>query len=503
MSFSTNYDGAQANDNPRMVLISPTGDIHLVADAVTTDFDNFFQPRNASTKGPSINNFNRTSFTAQTDASPGTSFGGIYIGDASGDQARLAVEGTVTLSDGSRFVSAGYANDQTVHGANSLNDRGEIAFTGIGQLYDSNGVQVPGSEIALIVARPDPGMEPGNPIIPQPEDAIPGGGWRFPGERFPGQAVGGGGTSSSRVWIDPPLAVGYDFAIDDAYAGSLTSVLLPIPLPGGDADFIVEANGETAALQAGTVLKFAEMTASPVRQFRISDIAQTEALDPNDPTAFVTGVTFSDDTAENVVLTMVPVVVDTDDTDEDGIFDQDDNCPANTNADQADSDGDGVGDVCDNCPQTNNPTQLDGDGDGVGDECDNCAAVPDPTQTDTDGDGVGDVCDNCSVVSNSDQLDGDSDTVGDFCDNCVDTSNPDQADADNDDIGDACEVVETRVCDADADGDIDRTDIALISAARNKPASGPDDPRDADHNGVINVLDARKCTLSCDRASCL
>lgn len=38
------------------------------------------------------------------------------------------------------------------------------------------------------------------------------------------------------------------------------------------------------------------------------------------------------------------------DTDEDGIADDEDNCPATPNADQLDSDGDGVGDVCDACP---------------------------------------------------------------------------------------------------------------------------------------------------------
>lgn len=58
------------------------------------------------------------------------------------------------------------------------------------------------------------------------------------------------------------------------------------------------------------------------------------------------------------------------------------------------------------------------------------------------------------------------------------------------------------VCDVDADGDIDRTDIGLIFDARNQPATGAEDPRDADANGVINVLDGRQCVLQCTNTGC-
>jgi len=58
------------------------------------------------------------------------------------------------------------------------------------------------------------------------------------------------------------------------------------------------------------------------------------------------------------------------------------------------------------------------------------------------------------------------------------------------------------VCDVNGDGVIDKTDITLITAAANKKATGPTDPRDADHDGTITVLDARKCTLLCTYANC-
>jgi len=39
-------------------------------------------------------------------------------------------------------------------------------------------------------------------------------------------------------------------------------------------------------------------------------------------------------------------------------------------------------------------------------------------------------------------------------------------------------------------------------AARNTPASGPDDPRDLDGDGMITVLDARKLVLLCTLPRC-
>jgi hypothetical protein len=58
------------------------------------------------------------------------------------------------------------------------------------------------------------------------------------------------------------------------------------------------------------------------------------------------------------------------------------------------------------------------------------------------------------------------------------------------------------VCDVNGDSAVDRTDIDAIFAARNTPASGPDDPRDWNGDGVINVLDSRGCTLDCDNPGC-
>lgn len=116
-----------------------------------------------------------------------------------------------------------------------------------------------------------------------------------------------------------------------------------------------------------------------------------------------------------------PVVVQ--DSDNDGINDDVDNCPNTPNNDQADSNNDGVGDTCDddldddgepnetdNCPNTSNADQLDTDNDGIGDVCDD----------DDDDDGVNDAEDNCPLIANPGQEDADNDGVGDVCDDIID-----------------------------------------------------------------------------------
>jgi len=57
------------------------------------------------------------------------------------------------------------------------------------------------------------------------------------------------------------------------------------------------------------------------------------------------------------------------DDDNDGILDEDDNCPFHANADQTDSDADRRGDACDNSVSVKNYQQVDSDGDGTGDAC--------------------------------------------------------------------------------------------------------------------------------------
>jgi len=63
-------------------------------------------------------------------------------------------------------------------------------------------------------------------------------------------------------------------------------------------------------------------------------------------------------------------------------------------------------------------------------------------------------------------------------------------------------VLAAAVCDADDDGDVDRNDVVQIAQARNTPATGPADPRDANGDGTITILDARVCTFQCTLSRC-
>jgi len=122
------------------------------------------------------------------------------------------------------------------------------------------------------------------------------------------------------------------------------------------------------------------------------------------------------------------------DKDGDGIADDKDNCPWNSNPDQKDTDGDGVGDVCDNSPTKANRDQKDSDGDGVGDASDNCPTEYNPDQLDTNLDGIGYACE-----------DADQDGIINSKDNCPDVKNYDQRDSDNDTLGDVCDPKDDRL----------------------------------------------------------
>lgn len=366
ISFSTNSNLQVTNPNPRVVLVSPEGNVFAVAQADNSPFSNFWQARNSATMGTSVNNFNRVSFAAQLDSAPDGP-GYIYVGDASGLPPNLAIDGNIPFTNGQTFLPFAFDNDVTDHGVNSYSDSGDIVVATLGTLVDPDGTQNT-QRLVLFVAKPQPGMEPGNPVIPRPSDALPNGGWRFfspcPGT-FTCVAAGG---VARQVFFDPPVAVGYTFSTEGGFP-NFRSVMVPAPLAGGDSQFAVEIGALSFPLGAGQLFDFTNEFSNGVSSFRITGIDAGESLDPDDATAFVTGLTFMSDPAASDSFTMVPLVADTTDSDGDGHGDSIDNCPTAANPNQLDIDGDGIGNVCDNCPTVSNASQEDGDNDGIGDAC--------------------------------------------------------------------------------------------------------------------------------------
>jgi len=164
------------------------------------------------------------------------------------------------------------------------------------------------------------------------------------------------------------------------------------------------------------------------------------------------------------------------DTDEDGIWDNWDNCVETPNPNQEDTDNDGIGDACDTCPGGPN---VDSDGDSVCDLLDNCPEASNPDQEDQDSDGIGNICDWCPIGPN---IDADGDGVCDVMDNCPEIANLDQVDSDNDGIGDVCDP-DPFDAGNDEDGD------GITGILDNCPGGYNPDQADTDGDGIGDVCD--------------
>lgn len=141
-----------------------------------------------------------------------------------------------------------------------------------------------------------PGATADNPILPTvPPDTTQDPQWDFEFNVVLNQPI----------FIDPVVAVGYDYFVN---AGPLfASVLLPDSIGDGLYDLYLW-NGSAWGLSVANLAGGAQYNfGSPVDRFRILGIETGANLNPSDPTAFVTGLTFNG--TGTVDMTMDPLTV--------------------------------------------------------------------------------------------------------------------------------------------------------------------------------------------------
>ncbi|MCB1876041.1 MAG: hypothetical protein KDH88_08710 [Chromatiales bacterium] len=145
------------------------------------------------------------------------------------------------------------------------------------------------------------GALPDDPILPGEIVEGPNGVPEFNFD-FPIDENGIGGIFP--IFVDPVVAVGYDY--DFTGGPNAASVIIPGALPNGDTEFDLLVPGfGTFTLTAGVSFDFTALDPLGIAEFSISGIDTSELLDPTDPTAFVTGLTYVAGGVSN--LTMTPI----------------------------------------------------------------------------------------------------------------------------------------------------------------------------------------------------
>lgn len=95
-----------------------------------------------------------------------------------------------------------------------------------------------------------------------------------------------------RYYLDPPVSIGYDYAIG-AGDPNFRSVILPADI--GDGEYVISGFDRFGApvndiVHGGDIYDFG---LAGVSEFRVTGIEPAAGLDPNDPNAFLTGLTFT------------------------------------------------------------------------------------------------------------------------------------------------------------------------------------------------------------------
>jgi hypothetical protein len=149
-----------------------------------------------------------------------------------------------------------------------------------------------------VIVRADPGTSVSFPALPT---SCTGVSCRF---GLTPQHWLGVGPNGVPLYFDPDIATGYDYSLDEGDP-LFASVIVPEPLPNGDASFTLIVGEASFPLAAGEHFDLTQIDPLGVAAFSIRGIDPGEELDPEDPLAFVTGATFMEEREANVTMTAV------------------------------------------------------------------------------------------------------------------------------------------------------------------------------------------------------
>ncbi len=245
----------------------------------------------------SINNLGVVAFEAAVTNSP-VFPDGIFTGPDPAANSVVKVGDTipVTLPDGSTSSETIARVNLSSH---AINDAGQIAFYAD---YQTTG----GGAVGAIIRADAPGSTPENPLLPDPPTTS-NPNFYFPCSnkwspcRRAGIAVPGPGGNSVPVlvWFDPASATGYDFSAEDG-APNFAAVEPPPGIGDGIYDLYLfdDAQGiyvdSGIKISGGQLFSFVDDLGVPngVSRFSLRGIEEDAMLDPSNPTAFVTGLSF-------------------------------------------------------------------------------------------------------------------------------------------------------------------------------------------------------------------
>lgn len=184
------------------------------------------------------------------------------------------------------------------HEVSAINAMSNSAINNDGQVVAS--LTFTDGPTALYLVSPSAGSTPGTPLLPDAYNFH--GSWQIPSG---GCGVAQRDGSVVRCFVDPDYAVGYHYGLDDETT-AFTSVLVPAPLPGGDAEFTLSFNGMSFELASGEIFDFTAYVSGGVSEFAIDGISVSERLDPTNPEGFVVGLTYSFTDNPNFALLITP-----------------------------------------------------------------------------------------------------------------------------------------------------------------------------------------------------